>query len=227
MNKKIIQAGCLILFISMIFTGCSNSLKSQNEALNKELTDAKSKISSLESTNQDLQKQLEDEKKKNSTVKESIIYNRNNIYTIYTANIDTYKKEADSYVYISSNLDLKQKLTVIANTLSEGYFNSLPIEVVKIENVNNKKIAVINLKESADNQGIKDMTKLKGKSWALNYLQGSAGGTITSTSLIETFLQREHAGEWIDGVRFLYNGSPCDDNLFQHAPELTKVSYRK
>lgn len=225
MNKKIIQACCLALFMSIIFTGCSNSLKSQNEALKKELTDVKSKVTSLQSTNNDLQNQLEDEKKKNA--KEAITYSKNDIYTIYTANIDTYKKEANSYIYISSDLDLKQKVTTIANALSVGCFSNLPIEVENIEEVNNKKIAIINLKESADNQGIKDMTKLKGKSWALNYLQGSTGGTITSTSLIETFLQKEHTGEWIDGVRFLYNGSKCDDDLFQHAPDLTQVSYRK
>jgi hypothetical protein len=224
-NKKIIQACCLVLIMSVIFTGCSNSLKSQNEALNKELADAKSKVTSLQSANNELQNQLEDEKKKNA--KESIIYNKNDIYTIYTANIDTYNKEANSYIYISSDLDLKQKVTAAANALSVGCFSNLPVEVMNIEEVNNKKIAVINLKESDENQGITDMTKLKGKSWALNYLQGSTGGAITSTSLIETFLQREHTGGWIDGVRFLYNGSKCDDNLFQHAPDLTQVSYRK
>lgn len=47
---------------------------------------------------------------------------------------------------------------------------------------------------------------------------------MTSTALIETILQREHDGEWIDGVKFLYNNSVCD---FQHAPELLNINYRR
>jgi hypothetical protein len=97
---------------------------------------------------------------------------------------------------------------------------------VKIEEVNNKKIAVINLEESKENQGIKDDGKLKAMTWATHYLQGSAGGSMTSETLIETLLQREHTGEWIDGVRFLYNGGPCDDH-FQHSPNLMRVNYRE
>jgi len=56
--------------------------------------------------------------------------------------------------------------------------------------------------------------KLKGKTWATNYLQGSTGASITTVSLIETLLQTEHNGDWIDGVRFLYHGSPCEASLF-------------
>jgi hypothetical protein len=211
----------------IIFTGCSNSLKSENDALKKELTEVKNKVSNLESANKDLTNQLEEEKEKNSTIKLSVINNKDNIYTIYTANPDTYKKEADAYVYIPNSIDLKQKLTSIANALSEGYFSNLPIQVLKIEEANNKKIAVINLKESNENQGVKDYGKFKGESWALNYIQGSAGGSMTSVALIETLLQRDHTGEWIDGVRFLYNGGACDVNLFQNAPDLTKINYRK
>jgi hypothetical protein len=49
---------------------------------------------------------------------------------------------------------------------------------------------------------------------------------MTSESLIETLLQREYNGEWIDAVKFLYNDSPIDDH-FQHAPDLMEINYRK
>jgi len=212
-NRRAIKTVCYILLMGLVFTGCSNSLKSENDSLKKELEEAKTKISNLESENKDLKNQLEEQKKSNEKTNESI-NNKDNIYTIYTANSDTYEKQPDAYVYISNTSDLKQKLTVIANVLSEGYFSNLPIEVVKIEETYNKKIAVIDLKDNNE------------KNWVSNYLQGSAGGAITSTALIETFLQREHSGEWIDGVRFLYNGGVCEENIFQHAPDLTKVNYR-
>lgn len=227
MDKRTIQIGCLILLTTIIITGCSNSLKSENNALEKELAEANSKILNLESVNKDLANQLNEEKQKNTIAKVPAINNGNNIYAIYTANIDTYQKEADVYVYISDSIDLKQKLTSIANVLSEGYFSNLPIEVFEIEKFNDKKIAVINLKESKENQGVESPEKLKGKTWATNYLQGSTGASITAVSLVETLLQREHKGDWIDGVRFLYNGGPCDASLFQHAAGLTQVNYRK
>lgn len=213
MNRRVIKAVCYILLIGLVFTGCSNSLKSENGTLKKELEEAKTKISNLESENKNLTNQLEEQKKNNKKTDESI-NNKDNIYTIYTANSDTYEKQTGIYVYISNTDDLKQRMTVIANVLSEGYFSNLPIEVVKIEKTDNKKIAVIDLKDSNE------------KTWMDDFIQGSAGGAMTSTALIETLLQREHSGEWIDGVRFLYNGSVCDENTFQHAPDLTKVNYR-
>ncbi|MDF2673777.1 MAG: hypothetical protein K0R09_2042 [Clostridiales bacterium] len=225
MNSRFLKFICLIVLLSISLSGCSNSLKDKNNSLKKELADIKGINSGLERTIEDLKNELEEEKHKNSTIKLASVKNKNNIYTIYTANIDTYKKEEASLVYIPGSMDLQQKITVIADVLSEGYFDNLPIKVEKIQEVNDKKIAVINLEESTENQGVKDDVKLKGKTWAVHYLQGSAGGSMTSTALIETLLQREHNGEWIDGVRFLYNNAPCDDH-FQHAAALMQVNYR-
>jgi FtsZ-binding cell division protein ZapB len=222
MNKNMIKVGSVILLTSILLTGCSNSLKDENNTLKKELTEVKSENASLVSKNKDLTNKLE-EKQGNGTDKVPVINSKNSIYTIYTANVDSYEKEVDAYVYIPDSTKLKQKLTIIANVLSEGYYNNLPIEVVKIEEVDNKKIAVINLNESKENQNEKDSEKWKGKTWATQYLQGSAGGAMTTAALIETFLQRNHTGEWIDAVKFLYNNGSCD---FQHAPELMEVNYR-
>jgi hypothetical protein len=36
--------------------------------------------------------------------------------------------------------------------------------------------------------------------------------------LAHTFLQQDHEGDWIDGVRFLYEGKPMP--IFDHIPML-------
>ncbi|TDT45756.1 hypothetical protein [Fonticella tunisiensis] len=223
MNKKIIKLASLILLISMLITGCSNSLKSENLELKNEIEEVKEKNAILETTINNLKNQLKEQEAKMASEKERK-FESENIYTIYTADINTYEKKAGEYIYISNETPLKQKLDILVNALSEIYFKNLPIEVVKIEELDKKKIAVINLKESKENKGVTDVSKMKGDTWATGFFQGSAGGAITSTQLIETILQREYRGQWIDGVRFLYNNGNCD---FEHAPNLAKVNYRK
>ena len=236
MYKRLIKTVCLIFLISIIITGCSNSLKSENmilknEAvaaneknfrLNKEAIEIKEKNEKLENSVNDLNKKLKELEK--SQVKELPFEKKSNIYAIYTANIDTYKKEVGVYIYIPKETDLNKKLSTLANVLSEVYFNNLPIEILNIEEVDKKKIVTVNLKEAKENQGITDRNKFIGNTWATKSLQGSAGGIMTSTALIETILQRETSDEWIDGVKFLYNNDVCD---FQHAPELLNINYRR
>lgn len=236
MNMRIIKTGCLVFLISIIITGCSNSLKSENMilknevivgneknlSLNKEAIVIKEKNEKLESTVNDLNKKLKELEK--SLEKELPFEKKNNVYTIYTANLDRYKREVGVYIYMDKGIDINKKLSTLTKVLSEVYFNNLPIEILNIEEIDKKKIVTVNLKEAEENQGITDWTKLKGDTWAIKYLQGSAGGNITSTTLIETILQRETPGEWIDGVKFLYNNVVCD---FQHAPELLNINYRR
>ena len=52
------------------------------------------------------------------------------------------------------------------------------------------------------------------KTWSSGYFQGSTGGNATVTKLIRTFLQEDFEGEWVDGVKFLYNND--DTNNFEH-----------
>lgn len=223
MNKRALKTVSLIFFMSILITGCSNSLENQNNALKKDISEIKNVNTGFENTIKDLGTKL-DAKEKNNMTSVPTFQSKNDIYPIYTANINTYEKEVYAYVYIPNNTELKQKSIILANALSEKYFNNLPIEVVKIEEINNKKIAVINLSETKENQGINEQIKLTGTSWVTDYFQGSTGGKITSVKLIETMLQREHKEQWIDGVRFLYNNGVCD---FEHAPDLKNVNYRK
>lgn len=231
MLKKTIISTCFIMMCILI-TGCSDSLKDENEKLKSEIVLKDSKITELEKTNNELEKQTEsleislksmelDREKKVEELSKS-----KDFYGVYTRNQLTLEKEIYFWTYIPGEKSIKQKLDILANALSKGVFANLPIEIVKIEETDGKRIAVINLVESQENQEITNLSLFKGKSWALSYFQGSYGGSVTSISLIETFLQRQYDGEWIDGVRFLYN-SGKEINQFEHVPGLNEVNYRK
>lgn len=209
MNKKLIILCATIFSVVIITSGCSNSLKDENIKLTKE-------VSSMKEKNSELEKSLEELKEE--------IKNKNSTYPIYSADINTYAKEVHFGTYIADNLPLKDKLNALAKTLSEVYFSNLPIEVLEITEVDGKKVAVINLRESEENQKVMDNLEFKGQSWSRNYFQGSTGGAITSVGLIETFLQKDYKGQWVDGAKFLYNNKIID---FDHVPDLSKVSYRK
>ena len=223
MIKKRLIACCFIFLMSIIFTGCSNSLKDENITLSKEVNVNKEKNMALEKTINDLNNRLREQELKDSTKEEPTFKDKSNFYPIYSANINTYKKQIDAYIFIPKEIELKQKLNSLAKILTEVYFDNLPIQIVNFEDINKKKIVVVNLNETLENQGILDSSKLKGYTW-YKYFQGSTGGTITSTRLIETILQRDYSGQWIDGVKFLYNNKVCN---FDHTPDLSNVNYRK
>lgn len=147
----------------------------------------------------------------------------NLILPIYTANILTYKDEIKYYMAIPKELSLEEKLSTIANKLSQYCFNGLPIEVLEIEKVEGKKIAIIDLKELSFNQGIDEYTKFIGSTWKTYYFQGTTGGAITSKQLVDTFLQKGYQGEWIEGVQFLYEGEIID---YEHVFGLSDIHWR-
>ena len=232
MHKKLLILCATIFTVVMITSGCSNSLKDENVKLTKEITAIKEKNSELEKSveklreeSKDLNNKLKELKAEDAFINEEMSKHKNSVYPIYSANVNSYIKEIHFGTYISPNLSVKNKLDALAKTLSEVYFDNLPIEVPEITEINGKKIAIINLKESEENQKISQRVQFKGKSWANNYFQGSTGGTMTSICLTETFLQKDYEGQWIDGVKFLYNNMKISD--FQHVPSLGEVSYRK
>jgi hypothetical protein len=151
MIKRGIKLGCTIFIITGIITGCSNSLKNENSILNNENTVLNNEISVVKEKNAELQKSIDslNEKLKeleNSVVNGISIEYRNNMYPIYTANIETYKKEVETYIYLPKEAELNQKLNTMARVLSEVYFNNLPIEISDIEEVDNKKNCSCKLK---------------------------------------------------------------------------------
>ncbi len=147
----------------------------------------------------------------------------NLILPIYTANTNTYEKEIKFYMAIPKNISMEEKLDIVANKVSQYCFGGLPIEVLEIIEIGDKRVAIVNLEESVLNKGVDSLDKIVGKAWIPHYFQGSCGGTITSNELVETFLQRDYNGEWIDGVHFLYESNTMD---FDHVGNLYDINYR-
>lgn len=147
----------------------------------------------------------------------------NLILPIFTANINTYKQEVKYYVTIPKKLPMEEQLYLLVNKLSQYCFNGLPIEILDIKDIEGKKIAIIDLKEFSINQGVEDPDKLIGSTWKAYYFQGTAAGIITSYQLVDTLLQKDYGGEWIDGVQFLYEGEDID---FEHVLGLSDIHYR-
>lgn len=139
-----------------------------------------------------------------------------NKVTLFTADTDTYDKKKIESIEIEPSLSIEDKLQVIANELSNKQFDSLAIEIHKIEEIEGKKIAIINLKD--------DPTAKNEKTW-MDYLNaGSTGSTITKVTLEESFLQSNLPGEWIDGMKLIYEGEEIPE--MDHFPG-TQVVYRK
>lgn len=145
------------------------------------------------------------------------------VLPVYTSNIYTLEKEIQFYVAIPKNIKLEEKLNTLAGKLSKYCFRSLPIEVLGIEQIEGKKIAVVNLKELEESSEGVAALECIGKTWNAFYFQGSTGGAQTLIRLIETFLQRDYKGEWIDGVKFLYKNQTAE---FDHVEGLFQINYR-
>lgn len=222
--KKILYM-FLIITAAITISACSNSLKEDNLTLTEEIAsitieneNLKNEILQLEENKEALNKEIIDLKDRLSNyekVVEDIIPGEGeSLFNIYGANIDTYQPEVLTAVIIKDDLPLTEKLDIIAGELSKAKFNGLGIDVTKIEDTNGKKVAIVNLSEKTNDNN---------SSWKTGYFQGSTGGAITTISLKDTFLQKEYNGEWIDGVRFLYDN---EDIRFEHVEGLSQIIYR-
>lgn len=134
-------------------------------------------------------------------------------FPVYIGDVDTYKPVVKDIIELKDTGTVEERIQTLADSLSETFFSGKPIELMKIEEQNGKQIALMNLKNKEGEE----------HSWERSAFQGTAGGTCTQISLIETFLQREYEGEWIDGVQFLNEGEPIEE---QHVEGLWGTVYR-
>lgn len=223
MTKKILSLLIIsCLSISLISCGKSteNTTTSSNNTISTE--DSKDTTSSKDTEDkQDDNNEKNDSEKEDASKKEE--ENTEVSLSLYSADVDSLELTKIGSLKVEKDAPLKDKLDKLASELSKNVFSSLPITVTKIETIDGKKIATVNLSETNESKQLSDLADYNGDTWLRHKLQGSTGASVTSKSLIETFLQRDYTGEWIDGVKFTYEG---EEPFFEHALNLSETNYR-
>ncbi|MBM7560683.1 hypothetical protein [Fusibacter tunisiensis] len=133
---------------------------------------------------------------------------------IYSADANTLERLTVDKLTVHANASIEDRLLIITQGLSEKVFK-LPMAFIEIKQIFNQDIAYINLLESPD----KDKTH----AWNIGYFQGSTGSAVTSIALVDSYLQPDYEGAWIDGVKFLYEGETIQ---FDHVYGLQQTQYR-
>ena len=105
----------------------------------------------------------------------------------------------DCTVRLPAKASLLQKVKLVASRLSVCQFGGKPIQVLRIERRKGKQVAVVNMPQQGPLSG----------GWHQSF-QGSTGGAVAETRLVQTMLQRDYDGPWIDGVQFLYDNEPAE-----------------
>ncbi len=123
----------------------------------------------------------------------------------------TYKliPSVERLISVPKNDSLEKKISTLLDSVSDNNFNNLKIEVVDINEITEgKKSLLLNLKE---NPGFIIPDSLGNyRNW-YDFFQGSMRGEQTTIILIESVLQREFAGNWIDEVEFYYQNEKMGD----------------
>lgn len=135
--------------------------------------------------------------------------------TIYGGNAAATDIEPKLAITLPDDQTLTAELEQLTSLISRLEFCHLPIELVEVEN----NTATINLAEHEWNQDLDNPVTFpgcSGASWRSTYFQGSAGGAITSNTLLHTLLQPNSQGEWIERITFQYEGIPIEADQWDH-----------
>lgn len=190
-----LKLGILITMLSLMLVGCSSNVSKKPEANISNGSDVEENIGS---TNKEDNKNKDDENQENETtqVEETVDFK---IYTL-DAN-DTDKVLEFNNVELKKDSTIEEKLKELCAILEKEYFKDENAKIV-FKSIDENNIATIDLvNKDAWNQ----------------HFQGSTGGMISQATIVETLLQREYSGEWIDGLNVVVDGSTGEE-LFEHAP---------
>ena len=214
MIRKLILTTVLMLSVFTLVS-CGSDKKtpdSDSNSSSSSVTDTTPSSTDTESKNEDkkeTENKTETESKPQSDANETDSKIK---FSIYAIDENSLEPNEVSSISLDSNLSLNDKLTKLSSAISKANFDGLKLEVKSIDNVDDKKVATINLADSGD------------KTWVPKF-QGSTGGQVTANTLIENFLQSNNKsnGEWIDGVKFLYNNESIE---YDHVSELSQIHYK-
>lgn len=210
MTRKLILS--IVVMLSLTMVSCGNSTKNittnQNTTSSSSSTQEETKTDSTSSEDTTKEEANTDSNNDDSTKNTANTVK----FSIYKVDENSLEPNEIQSISINESASLKDKLTQLAESVSDNNFDGLPIEIKSIDTVDGKKIATINLTDSGN------------KTWVQKF-QGSTGGQVTANTLIENFLQTNNKSntEWIDGVKFLYNNEAIE---YDHVSDLSNIQYR-
>ncbi|OOM81557.1 hypothetical protein CLPUN_11200 [Clostridium puniceum] len=195
MTRRLILA--TVLMLSIVMVSCTSNPTNTN---NSNSTTVDQNTDNNNSSKKDVEKP-----------KEEVKVNKVKL-SIYNIDENSLEPNESSTIEVNENLSLEDKLKALSKEVSEKKFDKLAIELKSIDTVTGKKVATINLTDAGT------------KKWVTKF-QGSTGGAVTANTLIENFLQSNNKakGEWIDGVKFLYNNEAIE---YEHVSDLANIKYR-
>lgn len=210
MTRKLILS--IVVMLSLTMVSCGNSTK--NITTNQDTTSSSSSTQEETKTDSTSSEDTTKEEVKTDNNDDDSTKNTANTvkFSIYKVDENSLEPNEIQSISINESASLKDKLTQLAESVSDNNFDGLPIEIKSIDTVDGKKIATINLADSGN------------KTWVQKF-QGSTGGQVTANTLIENFLQTNNKSntEWIDGVKFLYNNEAIE---YDHVSDLSNIQYR-
>jgi outer membrane murein-binding lipoprotein Lpp len=228
MRKRIVIAMVMVLSV-LLFSGCTTKAGTGTEIpqLNEKIAALEVQVKGLEEENAALEaavRTLEEAKtvltrelealKSGGTVTEPGSSVPVEYYPIYAMDVDSMQRITVSFTGIERTRNLRGKLEEVSRALSSEVFEKLTIDLKEVTTIDGKEIATFNLK---DVPGIE-------KAWGEIYFQGSTGGSATIMALTDTLLQKDYQGEWVDGVKFLYEDQAIE---FEHVESLGETFYRE
>ena len=212
MTRKLILS--IVVMLSLTMVSCGNNTK--NITTDQDTTSSSSAMQEETKTDSTSSEDTtkEETKTDNNNNNDDSSKNTDNTvkFSIYKVDENSLEPNEIQSISINENASLKDKLTQLAESVSDNNFDGLPIEIKSIDTVDGKKVATINLADSGS------------KTWVQKF-QGSTGGQVTANTLIENFLQTNNKSntEWIDGVKFLYNNEAIE---YDHVSDLSNIQYR-
>lgn len=195
--KRVAVFLVFVLMVLLNITGCVDESLSVEEDQARTLeiiSSLSSRIKQLEANQENFQNLIDEQI---TILTGDFDENAYDILPLYHLDAVTYELRKQYYIMIPNKLPLDKKIDLFAAKLSAYSFNGKPMEFTGIEMTNQGgKIAIINLVEAGDDFG---------ETWKDDFLQDGDLSLQTARKLIITFLQESFEGEWIDGVKFLYN----------------------
>lgn len=207
MTRKLILAAVVMLSITMVSCNTKPQVNTDTSTNSSNNSSTSDNTTVEQNTDNNSSSKTESDTKPTEETKVNKIK-----LSIYSIDENSLEPNVSSTIEVNETLSLENKLKELSKALSEKKFDKLPIQVKSIDTVNGKKVATINLTDSNN------------KKWVQKF-QGSTGGTVTANTLIENFLQSSNKsrGEWIDGVKFLYNNEKIE---YDHVADLSNTQYR-